>query len=600
MTAGGDSGPLSRLLAFDPDVLGLSCYMWDLHDFVRLAATLKARRPALTVVAGGPEVSSPSIARRLLAEASQISFVAMGEGEILFRRLMRYLARGEGSLGGMPGLAFRTPTGVVHLGPPAEAVGTLDEIPSPFLTLRPSPGACDCVLMETYRGCENQCHWCAWSRGRHREFSLDRILSELRALIAAGVPRVYMIDAVLGPGRARSEPILDLLIRAQDEGHAVPGFFVYPNPADFDDDMARKFRDANCSVSFGLQSTNPSALARANRHQDLGAFEVALGNANACFPRYEADLIFGLPGDTHDDFLASFNWLAGRMPPVIHCHRLRGLPGTPFYESAAEHGIVFQDSPPHLLISTETLPATDRWRLEQFSMGVYCFYNWATVTFRYLARTLEVDPAALVVTFVHWAARKGLVPSEGPLPNYFFVPPDHSFALVERFLLDMREGSDAAAARHQTLMAAIGFDRACSECYKGFFFNEPGRRNRPEPGSGADWGEVIVQPAEPPMRVVSIPAAVELAAGLASRPTGGPSPPADEDGQCEYLVHRRGYTRVGRLTARVLEVVARQESRTLGEIAAALKMDPSSLEQTAGEDPGVGAGGHSRGLRTAG
>ena len=67
-------------------------------------------------------------------------------------------------------------------------------------------------------------------------------LSELRALDRGRVPRVYMIDAVLGPGRARSEPILDLLIRAQDEGHAVPGFFVYPNPADFDDDMARKFR----------------------------------------------------------------------------------------------------------------------------------------------------------------------------------------------------------------------------------------------------------------------------------------------------------------------------------------------------------------------
>ena len=82
-------------------------------------------------------------------------------------------------------------------------------------------------------------------------------------------------------------------------------------------------------------------------------------------------------------------------------------------------------------------------------------------------------------------------------------------------------------------MAAIGFDRACSECYKGFFFNEPGRRNRPEPGSGADWEEVIVQPAEPPMRVVSIPAAVELVRAR-TRPTARYRPRlAEQDGHCE-------------------------------------------------------------------
>jgi len=583
ISADRDSGCLSRLLAFDPDVVGLSCYMWNLPELLRLAATLKKRRPGLAVIAGGPEVSSPSMARRILREAPHVSFVAIGEGEILFRRLMRYLAGGNGQVDGMPGLAFRRPAGAICLGPPAEAINNLDEIPSPLLGRRFSPGAFEYVLMETYRGCENQCQWCAWSRGRHREFSLDRVLAELRLLISAGAPHVYVVDGVLGPGRARSEPILDLLIRAKEEGDSVPGFFVYPNTTDFDEVMARKFRDANCRVAFGLQSTNPDALARAHRRQELGRFEVALRNANACFPGYEVDLIYGLPGDTYDGFIRSFNWLADRRPPRIYSHRLRGLPGTPFYENAAEHGIVFEDSTPHLLVSTVTLPERDRRRLDQFSMGVYCFYNWATVTFRYLVSTLKAEPASVVADFVGWAEQNELVSSEGPLPNYFSASADYSLALVEAFLRNMVDRSDAMAERVERFKAALRFDRACCECHRDFRFRNPGRRSRPGPVPRWDWETMMLQPAEPPMRVVRIPEDVAVAAGLTSNPPCGQALP--DPGGCErtYLIHRRGFARVGHVAGRVLEIAARQESRTLGEIAATLKLSSPDLGQATGE-----------------
>ena len=169
------------------------------------------------------------------------------------------------------------------------------------------------------------------------------------------------------------------------------------------------------------------------------------------------------------------------------------------------------------------------------------------------------------------------------LPNYFSASADYSLALVEAFLRNMVDRSDAMAERVERFKAALRFDRACCECHRDFRFRNPGRRSRPGPVPRGDWETMMLQPAEPPMRVVRIPEDVAVAAGLTSNPPCGQALP--DPGGCErtYLIHRRGFARVGHVAGRVLEIAARQESRTLGEIAATLKLSSPDLGQATGE-----------------
>ena len=42
------------ILAAEPDVVGLSCYVWNVQTLMAVAAAIKARRPAAKIVLGGP------------------------------------------------------------------------------------------------------------------------------------------------------------------------------------------------------------------------------------------------------------------------------------------------------------------------------------------------------------------------------------------------------------------------------------------------------------------------------------------------------------------------------------------------------------------
>jgi len=65
-------------------------------------------------------------------------------------------------------------------------------------------------------------------------------------------------------------------------------------------------------ISVGLQSTNDETLARVNRGQQQAQTERALANLTRVgFARVNADLIFGLPGQTDDHFRADLEVVAG-------------------------------------------------------------------------------------------------------------------------------------------------------------------------------------------------------------------------------------------------------------------------------------------------
>ena len=91
-----------------PDVIGFSCYIWNISYVKMILADIKKVLPNVKIWAGGPEVSYH--AEAFLKEEPAVDLVMMGEGEITFAHFLKALLEGE-ELKQVPGLMLRNDDG---------------------------------------------------------------------------------------------------------------------------------------------------------------------------------------------------------------------------------------------------------------------------------------------------------------------------------------------------------------------------------------------------------------------------------------------------------------------------------------------------------
>lgn len=80
---------IDQMYRLRPQVLVLSCYIWNVEMILDFAAEYKLIAPETLIVAGGPEVSYNC--REVLEQNPAIDMVLSGEGEKPFTRLMEHL-----------------------------------------------------------------------------------------------------------------------------------------------------------------------------------------------------------------------------------------------------------------------------------------------------------------------------------------------------------------------------------------------------------------------------------------------------------------------------------------------------------------------------
>lgn len=191
------------ILSHDPQIVGFSCYLWNIEIVAHVTQLIKRVAPEILVVWGGPEVGFGP--ERALRRFPHVDVVVAGEGERTFTDLIKYRATGSPGLGAIPGLAFRDGEGGIVLNPPRASIENLDDIPSPYLT-----GTLDAkeepegnrMLIETYRECPFRCGFCT-SPGIPRRFSMERIRRELEFAHDQGLAAVMLADPLFNMGRKR-------------------------------------------------------------------------------------------------------------------------------------------------------------------------------------------------------------------------------------------------------------------------------------------------------------------------------------------------------------------------------------------------------------
>lgn len=80
------------LLAEKPTIVGLGVYIWNCEESLKLVLMLKAVRPDLIIVLGGPEVSYESGEQAICAAAD---YTITGWGDISFAQLCAQILAGQ-------------------------------------------------------------------------------------------------------------------------------------------------------------------------------------------------------------------------------------------------------------------------------------------------------------------------------------------------------------------------------------------------------------------------------------------------------------------------------------------------------------------------
>lgn len=335
------------LAAGHTPVLGLSCYTWNVADFLQIAARVKAVVPDVLVVAGGPHVQK---AEDFLG-SEPIDVIVLGEGEVTFTELLDCSGPGEwpnvnglGWLEGINGSSRVTRT------PERARTTDLDRFPSALdvIELRDGDGRSKyrAVAYETNRGCPYRCAFCEWGTGligsKIYKFSVERVHGDLERLAAGGVETFFLCDANYGlfpEDEAVAELLADLKRRFGSP--RTVGTSWAKNHSERVRSIVRRFHREGLLLHYhlALQTVTPQALDLSNRrNMKTNDYETIARQMSAEGIPIAAELIWGLPGETLAEFEQGLDRLLAVFPHVnIFAYTL--LPGTEFFDRREEYRI---------------------------------------------------------------------------------------------------------------------------------------------------------------------------------------------------------------------------------------------------------------------
>jgi radical SAM superfamily enzyme YgiQ (UPF0313 family) len=369
------------LIADPPDILACSVFGWNFRNFGQLATTFRQINPDGWTIFGGTHVAMQ--AERVFGLYPEVDVVVNGEGEISFANLLRaYLSgRSRHDLADIRGISFRTSDGDIITTEPEPRIKDLDTIPSPFLTgaipLFDASGEFlyDAVTMETNRGCPYKCAFCYWGGAigqKMHAFSRERLREELELFGQKRIHNICLSDSNFGMLAADQTFLEDFIATRSKYGfpRALTTSWA-KNKGKLFYDIVRTMRQAGLSADFTLaiQTLDPDAL-RTSRRQNMAInkFEDLCEWLHKEGLGAYAEMIWGLPGETYDSFLAGYDRIARFVPRIATYSNLL-LPNTTYDRERAEHKFVTirgQDYDFEYILTHATMSLDDNRRMHTF------------------------------------------------------------------------------------------------------------------------------------------------------------------------------------------------------------------------------------------
>ena len=399
---------LARVMATEPDVLGVSLYIWNRLCAAQLIRRVKALKPETIVIVGGPEAtfSVDETFREM-----PIDYLLRGAGEESLPALLQVIQHG-GDAASIPGCCFRTEDGLYTALPapaPAPRIDLYDAAWNTALNGR-------MAYVETSRGCPFQCAFCLSGNKEApdtRQVQFMPVEEALKLLIrignggceargravearratanadiggakpvtegTSGTGRVVkLIDRTFNCHKARTMGLIRGLIDAKQQGEIGEVCYHFEVAADlFDDETLELLATAPpglFQMEAGLQSFHGATLDACNRHTDMDRLVDRIQRILAPNNIHlHIDLIAGLPEEDFATFGSSFDRAFALKPHQLQLGFLKFIHGSKL--RMQDWGARFSPDPPYEVLSTPWMTYTELRRLHDAAEAVERIHN---------------------------------------------------------------------------------------------------------------------------------------------------------------------------------------------------------------------------------
>lgn len=362
---------LSDLYGRKPDLLCFSCYLWNIDFIKTVIIELKKLLPGCEIWLGGPEVSFNS--DMLLEQMQGVKGIMYGEGELVFRNLLREYISGKRNFINVKGLCFRENEKIIKT--PPEKLLDMDSLPFVYGDIEEFSNRI--IYYESSRGCPFGCSYCMSSVDKSVRFrSLRLVLPEIQHFLDNHVPQVKFVDRTFNIQRERTETILRYILE-HDNGVTNFHFEIAADIiTDSEAAIMEKMRPGLIQLEIGVQTTNPDTMSAINRK---AAFDKICDNVNKIHDfnniHQHLDLIAGLPLENLDSFKRSFNDVYSLRPEQLQLGFLKVLKGAPMENDAKRYGIVYRSHAPYEVLYTDSLSFDDVLVLKGVEEMTEVYYN---------------------------------------------------------------------------------------------------------------------------------------------------------------------------------------------------------------------------------
>lgn len=355
-----------------PDVVCVSCYIWNLSFVKELMADLIKILPGADFWAGGPEVSYD--AEKFLTENSEFKGVMVGEGEETFKELAGYyVEKNPQNLKDMTGICYRDGDQIIHNG--WRQIMDLSSIPFIYKDLSEFKNRI--IYYESSRGCPFSCSYCLSSIDKKLRFrDTETVKKELQFFIENKVPQVKFVDRTFN---CKHDHAMAIWKYINEHDNGVTNFHF-----EISADLLREeelqemstMRPGLIQLEIGVQSTNPDTIKAIHRTMDFEKLKGIVDRIHSFGNIHQhLDLIAGLPYEDYDSFRNSFNDVYALKPQQLQLGFLKVLKGSHMMEMCREYGIVYKTQEPYEVLSTKWLDYDHVLKLKTVENMVEVYYN---------------------------------------------------------------------------------------------------------------------------------------------------------------------------------------------------------------------------------
>lgn len=365
-----------------PDLLGISCYLWNIEYVGQLLRELPKILPDTKIWLGGPEVSYD--AKAVLEQYPKVEGVMCGEGEETFAELLRVYHEEKGALcsgvkrdelfSDIPGIAYRNKDKAVIQN---DFRPVIDLSTIPFVYDHIEDFENRIIYYESSRGCPFSCSYCLSSIDKCLRFrEIELVKKELQFFIDKKVPQVKFVDRTFN---CRHDHAMAIWTYIHEHDNGITNFH-FEVSADLLNEkeiaLINRMRPGLIQLEIGVQSANEITIREINRTMKIDVLSTIVDKIKKGNNVHQhLDLIAGLPYEGYESFGKSFDRVYKMNPEQLQLGFLKVLKGSVMHDRAQEYGIVYQDRAPYEVLSTKWLTYAEVIRLKQIEEMVEVYYN---------------------------------------------------------------------------------------------------------------------------------------------------------------------------------------------------------------------------------